>query len=99
MRSFTRNRSPSIRGFCELLGPSAVLLPLPKSAKGPNWTGWERATFESTQAPAYQRRLADALRRGGNIGVLLGPASGNLCAIDVDTDDEVEPFLTLNSRL
>jgi predicted ArsR family transcriptional regulator len=37
--------------------------------------------------------------RGGNIGVLLGPASGDLVAIDIDTDSEVDPFLVLNPKL
>lgn len=34
--------------------------------------------------------------RQGNIGVLLGQTSGNLCAIDIDDDAAVEPFLDLN---
>jgi len=32
----------------------------------------------------------------GNIGVLLGEASGNLCSIDVDSDEGFTAFLTLN---
>ena len=41
----------------------------------------------------------EALYRGGNVGVVLGRASGNLCTIDIDTDAEVEPFLALNPKL
>ncbi len=44
--------------------------------------------------PAYLAQL-----RTGNIGVLLGAASGGLGAIDIDDDDEVQPFLALNPRL
>ena len=44
--------------------------------------------------PAYLAQL-----RTGNIGVLLGSASGGLCAIDIDADDEVQPFLALNPKL
>jgi hypothetical protein len=49
------------------------------------------ATLRATHGPGYQRRLADALRGWGNIGVLLGPASGNLRAIDIDTAEEAFP--------
>ena len=52
--------------------------------------GWQKRTFEMTQGASYQRKLLAACKRGGNIGVLLGPASGNLCTIDIDSDDEVE---------
>ena len=35
----------------------------------------------------------------GNIGVALGEASGGLCAIDIDVDELVEPFLAVNPQL
>ena len=44
--------------------------------------------------PTYVARL-----RRGNIGVALGQNSGGLCAIDIDDDDEVQPFLASNPRL
>ena len=76
-----------------------MLLPLELGKKFPTWDDWQLTTFVQTQKPAYQKRLLGALRRGGNIGVILGPASGNLCTIDIDTDAEIEPFLALNPKL
>jgi hypothetical protein len=65
-----------------LLG-DAVLLPIPLGRKGPQFSGWQKRTFaESKGSPA----LIEAALRGGNIGVLLGPASGRLLALDLDND-------------
>ena len=69
------------------------------AAKRRRKTAGKRGRFEQTQESSYQKRLLEAIRRGGNIGVVLGPASGNLCTIDIDTDDEIEPFLALNPTL
>jgi hypothetical protein len=44
--------------------------------------------------PAYLEQLAT-----GNIGVAQGNVSNGLCSIDLDIDDEVEGFLTLNPKL
>lgn len=82
-----------------LVGEQAVLLPLELGSKAPKENGWQKRTFEQTQESSYQKRLLEAIRRGGNIGVVLGPASGNLCTIDIDTDDEIEAFLALNPPL
>jgi hypothetical protein len=83
-----------------VLHPRAVLLPVPLGSKNPGangWTGWEQTTFEHTQEPNYQKRLEAAIRRGGNIGVLLGPSGGNVVAVDVDSDSLVESFVSLGS--
>ena len=82
-----------------LVGKRAVLLPLKLGSKAPKENDWQKTTFEQTQKPSYQKRLLEALRQGGNIGVVLGSASGNLCTIDIDTDAEIEPFLALNPKL
>jgi hypothetical protein len=37
--------------------------------------------------------LLTAIKRGGNIGILLGPESGRLFALDIDDDQLVEEFL------
>ncbi len=78
----------------ELLGQDVVLLPIPTGKKGPQLSGWQNTTLDRMNDPAYVAQL-----RAGNIGVLLGAASGGLCAIDIDDDDEVQPFLALNPRL
>ena len=44
--------------------------------------------------PVYLKRLSR-----GNIGVLLGKPSSGLCSIDIDADDQLEPFLDLNPKL
>ena len=83
-----------------LVGQRVVLLPIPYGTKGPIFKGWQKATFKGTQkSERYQSELKAACAQGGNIGVLLGPNSGGICAIDIDTDDEVEAFLKLNPKL
>lgn len=82
----------------ELLGQT-VLLPIPLGKKGPTFRGWQNTTLADTQTPAYQRRLAGCMARGGNIGVLLGPASADLHAIDIDDDELAETFLAYNPTL
>ena len=78
----------------DLLGHNVVLLPVPTREKHPYITGWQNTSLDRMADPAY---LAQLCR--GNIGVLLGEASGGLCAIDIDVDDQVEPFLALNPAL
>lgn len=77
-----------------LLGQDVVLLPIPTREKGPRISEWQNTTLDRMNDAAYLAQL-----RTGNIGVLLGEASGGLCAIDIDADDEVQPFLALNPRL
>jgi hypothetical protein len=68
----------------------AVLLPIPLREKGPQIPGWQSLTFaESKRSPA----LLEAAIRGGNIGVLLGPKSGRLLALDLDDDALVDRWL------
>jgi P4 family phage/plasmid primase-like protien len=70
-----------------------VLLPVPSKMKGPTLKGWNSTTIERMDDPEYLAQFT------GNIGVLLGKASGNLCTIDVDSDDDFAAFLTLNPLL
>jgi len=74
----------------------AVFLVVPRGSKNPGETGWEILTFEATQTPEYRKKLIAAIKLGGNIGVLLGPTSDGLHAIDIDRDDYVQAFLDLN---
>lgn len=78
------------------LGARAILLPFPlgaKSAEGTGWLDWQETTFKMTQEPGYQARLFAAIRRGGNVGVLL---ANGLASIDIDASDRVEQMLALN---
>ena len=78
----------------ELIGPTAVLLPIPTKKKSPLLSAWQKTKLEDTRTAEYRNRL-----RTGNIGVLLGLPSGGLCAIDIDHDTGIEPFLALNPAL
>ena len=53
------------------IGP-AVLIHIPKGQKGPKIPGWQKLTLED-MTPEHHAGLA-----GGNVGVLLGEASGGL---------------------
>lgn len=77
-----------------LLGQDAVLLHVVTGKKAPTSLGWQRTTVAEMESGDYLMTL-----RHGNIGVLLGVASGGLCAIDIDHDDGVEPFLELNPAM
>jgi len=84
----------AVRDVRELLGEDVVLLPVVRGEKRPSIDDWQNVTIERMSDPEYLARLAT-----GNIGVLLGSPSGGLCAIDIDDEAEVEPFLDLNPDL
>jgi hypothetical protein len=81
-----------VQSILDLLG-SAVLLPC--KGKRPARSGWQNTTADMMQDSAYMLRLERSL----NIGVLLGKPSGGLCAIDIDSDEEVAPFFYRNAEL
>lgn len=76
----------------KLIGP-AVLLPIPRGKKGPVVKGWQKLTVADMN-PAHYAHLA-----GGNVGVLLGAASGGLVSIDADSNEFLEAFLAVNHHL
>src|SRR5262245_17660938 len=76
-----------------------VLLVLPYGSKKLKGDGWQKITFEQTQAPAYQKGIIKALMRGGNLAVRLGPLSDGLRAIDIDQKGAIEGFRSLNPFL
>src|SRR5258708_22073151 len=82
----------------QLFGRVAIV-PLGYGKKGPEAVGWQSVTFEASQAPDYQNRICDCFTRGGNLGLLLGPASDNLVDIDIDRAEWVQPFLDANPLL
>jgi hypothetical protein len=77
--------SEELKELRALIG-KVVLLPIPLGTKAPNFTGWHAITYEATLEPNYQCELKEARARGGNIGVKLGPDSGRLFTLDVDSD-------------
>ena len=85
---------PILDDLQELLGNKVVLIPIPRGQKGPVAKGWQNIKLPQTQGIDYQRALNQ-----GNIGVLLGAPSNGLCAVDIDSDEELEAFLALNPIL
>jgi phage/plasmid-associated DNA primase len=81
-----------VNDLLELLGADAVLLPIPCGEKGPRIKGWQSFTPDRMQDPKYLAKLNGQC----NIGVLLG--NGRV-TIDLDRDEDVEPFLALNPKL
>src|SRR3984893_84059 len=65
---------------------NAVFLVVPKGTKRPKESAWQKISFADTQESDYQVELERCVRAGGNIGVLLGPASDGLYSIDLDGD-------------
>jgi len=86
--------APHVAEIYSLLGNDAVLLICPVGKKGCREQGWSERKLEETKTVEYQKRLASA-----NIGVLLGPPSNGLCAIDIDDDQKVKVFLAVNPKL
>ena len=76
----------------ELLGEPVVFIGWPRGVKGTK-RKWKHLRAEE-MTPAYLSKLPR-----GNIGVALGEVSGGLCAIDLDDDELVQPFLAENPRL
>ena len=76
----------------DLLGHDVLLLAWPRGSKG-TLRKWGHLTV-ADMTPAYLEKL-----EGGNIGVALGEKSGNLVALDVDTDEMIQPFIVANPFL
>jgi phage/plasmid-associated DNA primase len=79
----------------QLLGENVFLVPCEWGTKTPLVTYKDRP-FEGTQTVPY-RAIFEA--QPTNISVYLGKASGGLCAIDFDADEDLSAFMTLNPNL
>jgi hypothetical protein len=82
----------------ELLGDEAVLVPECYGSKRPRLRGWLQLRH-ATLDPYYFKALEASVIDGGNLGVLLGKASGNLCTVDLDNAAALEAFLVKNPRM
>jgi P4 family phage/plasmid primase-like protien len=78
-----------------LLGEDVFFVPCEWGTKKPMVTYVERP-FEGTKTEAY-RAVFEA--QEVNVAVYLGKASGGLCAIDFDRDEDLASFLALNPAL
>lgn len=92
-RSQPDSKNP-VRHVRDLVGDKAVLIPVEKGQKKPAIPDWQKLTIDKMSEPTYLAQLEK-----GNIGVLLGSPSNDLCAIDIDDDAAIEPFLNLNPLL
>jgi hypothetical protein len=94
----TDSAQQRLKNLYNLVG-NCVVVPIPCGEKGPRTGGWQNVTFEQSLQTGYQQKLCECFRRGGNLGILLGPASDDLVDIDIDIDQHAEPFLEANPRL
>ena len=78
-----------------ILGADVFLVPCEWGTKKPLVTYTERP-FEGTKSDAYRAVLEQPET---NIAVYLGQASGGLCAIDFDSDEDLSAFLAVNPKL
>jgi hypothetical protein len=99
MRTYELEKLPStktqnnVHELRDLLGHDVLLLHWPLGSKGTR-KKWGHLTIESMHDPDYLEKLST-----GNVGVALGAKSNGLCAVDIDRDELVEPFLASNPRL
>jgi putative DNA primase/helicase len=84
-----------LQRFTALLGEDVFFVPCEWGTKKPVLTYVERP-FASTKSDAY-RAVFDA--EPTNVAVYLGKASGGLCAIDCDADEDLAALLTANPAL
>jgi phage/plasmid-associated DNA primase len=88
------NLSP-VERFTALLGEDVFFVPCEWGTKRPLVTYTERP-FEGTLTEAYRAVLNQP---EVSLAVYLGKASGGLCAIDFDADEDLAAFLALNPCL
>ena len=81
--------------FTLLLGEDVFFVPCERGSKKPLVTYVDRP-FESTKETAYKDVFDN---QNANIAVYLGEASGGLCSIDFDSDEDLDTFTELNPRL
>src|SRR6266850_1295933 len=88
-------RSTPLECHTALLGEDVFFVPCEWGTKKPLVTYVERP-FEATKTEAYRAVFA---AQEVNVAVYLGKASGGLCAIDFDRDEDLAAFLAANPRL
>lgn len=84
----------SLAAIYRLLGPDAILIPIPHGKKKPTKKQWQRTTLEGSRSTKWKAEL-----RQGNIGVLLGARGNGIVTIDCDADAFANELLALNPQL
>jgi P4 family phage/plasmid primase-like protien len=85
----------ALEKFESLLGTGTFFVPCEWGTKKPLVTYTERP-FAATKSDAYRAVLNLPQT---NLAVYLGKASGGLCAIDFDADEDLSAFLAVNPKL
>jgi hypothetical protein len=85
----------ALQGLSALLGENVFFVPCEWGTKKPLVT-YVEPPFEATKTEAY-RALFEV--QEVNVAVYLGKASGGLCAIDFDRDEDLTAFLAVNPGL
>ena len=85
--------TPGYLKLIKLLGHDVTLIPCLWGEKKAS-IKWKQLGVEVMSDPNHLRRLESS-----NIAVKLGHASGGLCSIDIDDDNQFGAFLELNPRL
>jgi len=83
---------PRVQKIRNLIGEQSLLLALPKGKKKPT-INWSRLSHDRMKDAPYLEKL-----EAGNIAVILGKKSDDLCSIDFDSDEWLEVFLQCNIR-
>ena len=83
-----------VQRIYDVLGDSAVLLPLQYGTKKCLRKAWQQTKLEDTKVEAYVGNLFTE-----NIGVSLGAPSSGLCSLDFDDDKIAAEFLDANPAL
>jgi Bifunctional DNA primase/polymerase, N-terminal len=65
------------------------VIPVPYRKKGPELKDWPSLRISEADAPRYFNGAKQ------NIGVVLGPCSGNLCDVDLDCDEAIAAAVLL----
>jgi hypothetical protein len=83
--------------YALLAGTDPLFVPCELATKKPS-VRYAELTHDNFDV-FYVQKLYDVAKNEGNLAIKLGPISGNLCSIDIDRDDLIEPFLELNPTL
>ena len=75
--------------------PGVLLLAAARGKKNPTLREWQNIQPKAMDDPVY----LDSLNHGGNLGVLLGPVSGGLIALDFDRQEDADAFEARNPHL
>src|SRR4029077_13353905 len=77
---------------------NTLFVPEVCGTKRPRIKGWNQLTWD-TLDEYYWRCFRQSIVEEGNLAVLLGPISGDLCTIDIDRDELLADFLSVNPAL